>query len=69
MVTCVQPVIYVFQMNDPDHYQLLAKVPTAVGGRTAGYFGRLGKGAHRFFLAVPARGGQSAELRIFTVQD
>src|SRR5437879_3039086 len=23
--------IYVFQMNDPDHYQLLAKVPTEIG--------------------------------------
>ena len=62
-------VIDVFQMNDPDHYRLLAKIPTALGGRTAGYFGRQGKGMHRFFLAVPARGGQSAELRIFTVQD
>ncbi len=61
--------IYVFQMNSPDHYQLLAKVPTALGGRTAGYFGRMGKGAHRFFLAVPARGGQSAEVMIFSVQD
>ena len=62
-------VIDVFQMNDPDHYRLLAKIPTSLGGRTAGYFGRQGKGMHRFFLAVPARGGQSAELRIFTVQE
>jgi hypothetical protein len=61
--------IYVFQMNDPDHYQLLAKVPTTLGGRTAGYFGRQGKGMHRFFLAVPARAGQSAEVRIYTVQE
>jgi hypothetical protein len=62
-------VIYVFQMNDPDHYRLLAKIPTALGGRTAGYFGRLGKGMHRFFLAVPAAGGQSAEMRIYTIQE
>jgi DNA-binding beta-propeller fold protein YncE len=62
-------VIYVFQMNDPDHYWLLAKIPTALGGRTAGYFGRLGKGMHRFFLAVPAAGGQSAEMRIYTIQE
>jgi hypothetical protein len=61
--------IYVFQMNDPDHYRLLIKTPTALGGRTAGYFGRQGKGMHRFFLAVPSRGGQSAELRIYTVQE
>ena len=61
--------IYVFQMKDPDHFQLLAKVPTALGGRTAGYFGRQGKGMHRFFLAIPAGAGHSAEMRIYTVQD
>jgi hypothetical protein len=58
-----------FQMTDPDHYRLLAKVPTALGARTAGYFGKNQKGFDRFFLAVPARGGQSAEVRIYTVQD
>ena len=61
--------IYVFQMNDPDHYRLLTKISTALGGRTAGYFGRQGKGMHRFFLAVPSRGGQNAEVRIYTVQE
>jgi hypothetical protein len=61
--------IYAFQMTDPDHYQLLAKVPTAVGAGTAGYFGKQGKGFDRFYLAVPARGSQPAELRIYTVQD
>ena len=62
-------VIYVFQMTDPDHYRLLSRIPTALGGRTAGYFGRQSKSMHRFFLAVPASGGQTAELRIFTVQE
>jgi DNA-binding beta-propeller fold protein YncE len=61
--------IYVFQMNDPDHYRLLTKVQTALGGRTAGYFGRQKKGMHRLYLAVPARGGQSAEMRIYTIQE
>jgi hypothetical protein len=61
--------IYVFKMNDPDHYRLLSKIPTALGGRTAGYFGRTGKGMHRFFLAVPSRGEQKAELRICTIQE
>jgi WD40 repeat protein len=61
--------ICVFQMSDPDHYRLIAKIPTALGGRTAGYFGRQGKGFHRFFLAVPSRGGQSAEVRIYTIQE
>jgi YVTN family beta-propeller protein len=61
--------IYAFKMNDPDHYTLLAKTPTALGARTAGYWGKQGKGFDRFYLAVPARGVQSAEIRIYTVQD
>jgi len=59
----------VFQQNDPDHYQFLAKVPSALGAGTAGYFGKQGKGFDRFFLAVPMSGRQSAEIRIYTVQD
>jgi hypothetical protein len=61
--------IFAFQMTNPDHYQLLAKIPTAIGAKTAGYYGKQGKGFDRFYLAVPARGGQSAEVRIYTVQD
>ena len=61
--------IYAFQMTDPDHYKLLVKIPTAIGAKTAGYYGKQGKGFDRFYLAVPARGGQSAEVRIYTVQD
>jgi len=61
--------IAAFQMIDPDHYKLLAKIPTAIGAKTAGYYGKQGKGFDRFYLAVPARGGQSAEVRIYTVQD
>jgi hypothetical protein len=61
--------IAAFQMTDLEHYRLLAKVPTAIGAKTAGYYGKQGKGFDRFYLAVPARGGQSAEVRIYTVQD
>ena len=61
--------IYAFQMTDPDHYKLLAKIPTAIGARTAGYYGKQQKGFDRFFLAVPARGSEIAEVRIYTVQD
>jgi len=56
-------------MTDPDHYRLLAKIPTALGAKTAGYYGKQGKGFDRFYLAVPARGSQTAEIRIYTVQD
>jgi len=61
--------ISVFQQKDADHYQLLAKVPSALGARTAGYFGKGRKAADRFFLAVPARAGRGAEVWIYTVQD
>lgn len=61
--------IWVYQQNDPDHYSLLAKVPTVVGAGTAGYFGRQGKGFDRFFLAVSATAGSTAEVRIYTLED
>ena len=61
--------IYVFQITDPDHYQLYAKVATALGARTGGFFGKSSKGQTRFYLAVPARGSQSAEIRVYTVLD
>lgn len=61
--------ISVFQMSDPDHYQLLAKIPSTLGARTAGYFGKGHKGFDRFFLGVPARADHGAEIWIYTVQD
>ena len=61
--------IWVYQQNDPDHYSLIAKVPTVVGAGTAGYFGRQGKGFDRFYLAVSATSSASAEVRVYSVQD
>lgn len=61
--------ISIFQQEDADHYKLLAKVQTAIGARTAGYFGKGRKGFDRFYLAVPARADHGAEIWIYTVQD
>lgn len=61
--------ISVFQQKDADHYELVAKVSSAVGARTAGYFGKGKKGFEVFFLAVPARADHGAEVLIYTVQD
>lgn len=61
--------VSVFQQNDADHYEFLAKIPSAVGARTAGYFGKGRKGLETFFLAVPARAYRGAEVLIYTVQD
>jgi DNA-binding beta-propeller fold protein YncE len=61
--------IDVIRQDDADHYRLLARVQTAIGARTAGYFGKGRKGFDRFYLAVPARADHGAEVRIYTVQD
>jgi hypothetical protein len=61
--------ISVFQQDDADHYKVLTKVQTAIGARTAGYFGKGRKGFDRFYLAVPARADRGAEVWIYTVQD
>jgi hypothetical protein len=61
--------ISVFQQDDADHYRLLARIPSALGARTAGYFGKGKKGFDRFYLAVPARADHGAEVWIYTVQD
>lgn len=65
-----QGFIDVFQEKDPDHYQRIARIPTVLGARTAGYFGKLGKkGIDRVYLAVPASGDRAAEVRTFTVEE
>jgi hypothetical protein len=62
--------ISVFQQKDADHYQSIAKIRTALGARTAGYAGKIGKkGFDRFYLAVPARADHKAEVWIYTLQD
>lgn len=69
-VTGGEGYVSVFSQDDPNHYNLLAKVPTALGARTAGYFGRLGKkGFDRLYVAVPARAKRGAEVWIYTIQD
>ena len=61
--------IWVYQQTDPDHYNVISKIPTVVGAGTAGYFGRQGKGFDRFYLAVSAGSNTNAEVRIYTMAD
>jgi len=62
--------INVFEQKDSDHYQLRTKIPSSLGGRTAGYFGKVGKkGFDRLYVAIPARADHDAEVLIYTVQD
>lgn len=61
--------IDVFQQEHPNHYAHLASIPSAVGARTGGYFGKGKKGFEVLYVAVPARADHSAEVLIYTVQD
>jgi len=56
--------IGVFQQQDADHYQPMAKIPTAVGAPTALFVLAL----NRLYLAVPHRGSQKAEVRVYEAQ-
>jgi hypothetical protein len=54
----------VFTQRDADHYTLNIKMPTGSGARTS----LLVPPLRRFFLAVPHRGTQAAEVRVYDVQ-
>ncbi|HLY60102.1 MAG TPA: hypothetical protein VKV95_05005 [Terriglobia bacterium] len=56
--------IDVFEQRDPDHYAPIAKLPTAAGARTSCFVPEL----NRLYLAVPHRGNQMAEIRVYEAQ-
>ena len=53
-----------FDQKGPDDYRSIGKVATAAGARTGLYSADL----NQFFLAVPHRGSQGAEIRVYSVQ-
>jgi hypothetical protein len=53
--------IDVFQSEEANRFTRLARVPTAAGARTALFVPDLS----RLFLAVPHRGSQRAEIRVY----
>jgi DNA-binding beta-propeller fold protein YncE len=58
-------VISVFQQNDPDHYELLADVPTGIGIRTGFFYAK----RDRFYVGVPAKGSEPAQIWTFEAED
>jgi DNA-binding beta-propeller fold protein YncE len=58
-------IISVFQQNDPDHYELVANVPSAVGIRTGYFFTK----RDRFYVAVPAKGNEPAQIWTYEAED
>jgi DNA-binding beta-propeller fold protein YncE len=53
--------IDVIAQRDADHYDRIASIPTAAGARTSLWSPR----QHRLYLAVPHRGEQNAEVRVY----
>jgi len=53
--------ISVIQQEDADHYRAIARIPTASGARTSFFSPEL----RRLYVAVPHRGAQECELRVY----
>ena len=58
---CGEGFVDVFHFVAPAHLERTQRLPSAAGARTAFFADRLG-----FFLAVPQRGAQGAEIRMFS---
>jgi hypothetical protein len=67
-VTSGEGFIFVYQQIDPDRYERIAKILTAIGARTSAYTGQVGK-HNSFYLAVPARANRGAELWVYETRD
>jgi DNA-binding beta-propeller fold protein YncE len=60
--------IFVYQQIDPDRYERIAKIPSAIGARTSAYYGQVGK-HNSLYLAVPGRSNRGAELWVYETRD
>lgn len=60
--------IFVYQQIDPDHYERIAKIPSAIGARTSAYTGQVGK-HNSLYLPVPARSDRGAELWVYETRE
>jgi DNA-binding beta-propeller fold protein YncE len=56
--------IDIYRQQDPDHYSSLGNVPTSFRAKT----GILVPEWNRYYLAVPRKGKQQAEVRVYEVQ-
>ena len=60
-ISCGEGFIDVVQKSSPEEYQRTVKIPSAAGARTSFFSADL----DRFYLAVPTRGNQHAEIRVY----
>jgi DNA-binding beta-propeller fold protein YncE len=63
-VSCGEGYVDVVDQRDADHYELRERISTRAGARTSFFSAEL----NEFYLAVPQRGNQSAEIRVFQPQ-
>ena len=63
--SCGEGFIDVIGQTDRDQYETLAKIPTRAGARTSFFSPELSES----YLAVPQRGKQTAEIRVYQVQE
>lgn len=64
-VSCGEGFIDVVEQRDADSYQLRERIPTRPGARTSFF----SKDLDEFYLAVPQRGNQPAEVRVYRAQN
>lgn len=64
-VTGGEGFISVFQQDDPAHYSLIQNVPSAIGVRTGFWFAK----RDRFYVAVPAKGNDPAQIWTYEAED
>ena len=58
-------IISVIQQKDPDHYELIANVPTTIGIRTGFFYSK----RDRLYVGVPAKGNEPAQVWTFEAED
>ena len=57
--------ITVIQQNDPNHYELVANVLSSIGVRTGYFFAK----RDRFYVGVPAKGNEPAQVWTYEAED
>jgi hypothetical protein len=62
-ISCGDGSLDVVRQTDADHYEFAGRVPTAKGAATCLFVPE----RSQLFLAVPQREGQTAELRVYSV--
>ena len=53
----------IYSQEDPDHYKEVGRIPTGFRAKTAILVSQL----HRYYVAAPAHGPKSAEVRVYEV--